>query len=128
MPFPCSGNPLARSALTFLPFAQGPSVLPTRTEGLGKKDQVSPFRVAALIWPEHDVVSSWVAETCSILQLWTHFHISTAAFDILLVLCLILDDEITPIIAEGIETSRYTEELGILACLDARVLCLIDMP
>merc|ERR1712099_136651 len=39
------------------------------------KDQVRPFRVAALVWPKHDVVSSWVAESCRVIHLWAHFHI-----------------------------------------------------
>merc|ERR1719499_2782679 len=90
------------------------------------EDEVSPLRVAALVGAEHDVVGSGVAECREVVELWADLQVATTALNILLVLCLVLDDQVHASVAEGVEGGSDAEELRVLRGLNAVVRSILE--
>ena len=74
------------------------------------EDQVRALGVAALVRAEHDVVRRGVAKGLGVAELRPDLHVATAALDVLLVLCLVLDDQLLARIAEGVEARGEAEK------------------
>merc|ERR1712008_95163 len=92
------------------------------------EDEMRPFGIPTLVRPKHDVVHRGIAKSFRVAHLWSNFEVATTTFNIFLVFCLVLDDEILVCVAEGIKTCRDAEELGVLCGLDPSILFLIDEP
>ena len=60
------------------------------------EDQAGPLVVSALLIAKHDAVVSWFSERLGIIDLWANV---ITALNILLVLCLVLDDEVFAFVA-----------------------------
>ena len=58
-------------------------------------------RVAsALVRTKLDVVDRRVSESIGVIELWTQLNIATTALNLLLALCLVLDEDVIVVVAE----------------------------
>ena len=80
---------------------------------------------AALVGAEHDVVRRRVAKGRQVLKCWPNFEVTTTALDILLIFCLVLNNELFALIAERVKGCRHTKELRIFCRLQAPVLFIV---
>mmetsp|Transcript_131165 Transcript_131165/g.213521 ORF Transcript_131165/g.213521 Transcript_131165/m.213521 type:complete len:239 (+) Transcript_131165:442-1158(+) len=91
------------------------------------ENHMRPLCVATLVWTKHDVVCSGIAEgLAAICHLRSNLDVSTTALDVLLVLCLILDDKIFPCVAEGVKRGGDVVESCVLGGHKALVLLLVS--